>query len=146
VRRLISSGLAATAAALVAGGLISLGAALPASAAPAPAATVHSITITSDTPSVSASCTVDVVTNAYVSGETGYWTIKAWIDSGTCGDTVEAAITCNTTNVYGGADSEEGSSYASFAGCNSSHPTPEHGGFRILVSGTWVYHTYLYSF
>ena len=144
MRRLMRVGIIVVSS-MAAVGMMSLGGTLSASAAPAPTAIVHSITITAHTPGARATCGADVVTDAYVSAETGYWTIKAWFDTATCGFVVEAAITCNTTNVWGAGDSQEGSSYASFAGCNKSHPTPEHGGFRVNEDGTWVYYTDKYT-
>jgi hypothetical protein len=145
VRRLIRYGLAATAAALVAGGMIALAGAVPASAAAATAAPSVKIAAVSARAStakyeVSASCTFTVGAEKYFSSY-GYWTIKAWYTTGTCGTKLEAGITCSSHNLWGKEDTSEGEGAASVAACNKSYPKFDHGGYRIYVNGSWVYYT-----
>ncbi len=140
--------------------MIALGGALPASAAPAPHPVVH-VTASashavhsgavSDTPSgyydVSVSyggCKETAVLEFYHSSY-GYWNIKITIDSSEYCATNgyywawEAAATCSGYNIWGSQAYFNGD--YTIASCDSSHPTFQHGGWRIDIGGTWYYYT-----
>lgn len=163
-------GFAATVAALAAGGMIALGGALPASAAAvahpaahvtvsvmAPAGPRASAVVPDTAPGLykikftvtigSITCIEPAVLEFYFSSF-GFWNIKITVGDNVClvnGNPLqwEAAATCSGFNLWGSPAVASGD--VTIASCNKSHPTFQHGGYRINVDGSWVYHTDLIS-